>query len=287
MKKTLQDLTIKDAFMFAAVMSEPDYCRQLLSILLEMNILEVSVIAEKTLIYHPEYHGVRLDVLAKENDTFRRFNVEMQVNMEQHLPKRTRYYHAQIDMDALLAGENYELLPDTFVIFICDYDPLGQGLYKYSLRTCCLETGEQIHDGNLTFWFSTKGNNDHNISKELLNFLKYVETPEKTDLVVASDFVNAVSKKVTSIKQSRDWEAKFMLLKELLSDERKSGFNEGLRQNILKILDFKNREEIPAHIKKLIEEELEKESNPDVLEQWFTYALESESADDFMQKIKK
>ena len=100
MRKKLQDLTIKDAFMFAAVMSDAEQCRHLLELVLEMKILEVHVVAEKTISYHPEYHGVRLDVMAEEAGTKRRFNVEMQVKTESALAKRSRYYHAQMDMDA-------------------------------------------------------------------------------------------------------------------------------------------------------------------------------------------
>ena len=57
--KKLQDLTIKDAFMFAAVMSDAEQCKLLLALILEMDILEVDVVAEKSLSYHPEYHGGR------------------------------------------------------------------------------------------------------------------------------------------------------------------------------------------------------------------------------------
>ena len=118
MKKTLQDLTIKDPFMFAAAMSDEEQCRTLLSIILQREILQVTVNTEKTIAYHPEYHGVRLDVLAIENGTKHRFNVEMQVQNQKNLPKRSRYYHAQLDMDALLTGVDYNELPDTYVIFI-------------------------------------------------------------------------------------------------------------------------------------------------------------------------
>ena len=45
--KKLQDLTIKDAFMFAAVMSDAEQCKLLLALILEMDILEVDVVAEK------------------------------------------------------------------------------------------------------------------------------------------------------------------------------------------------------------------------------------------------
>ena len=48
MRKKLQDLTIKDAFMFAAVMSDAEQCH-LLELVLEMKILEVNVVAEKTI----------------------------------------------------------------------------------------------------------------------------------------------------------------------------------------------------------------------------------------------
>ena len=90
MSKQFKDLTIKDAFMFAAVMSDPEECRRLLQLILDMDILEVQVIAEKTMAYHPEYHGIRLDVLAEEQGTKRRFNIEMQVKSQKDLPRRSR-----------------------------------------------------------------------------------------------------------------------------------------------------------------------------------------------------
>ena len=60
MSKQFKDLTIKDAFMFAAVMSDPEQCLQLLRLILDMEVLEVQVIAEKSMAYHPEYHGTRM-----------------------------------------------------------------------------------------------------------------------------------------------------------------------------------------------------------------------------------
>ena len=139
MKRTLQDLTIKDPFMFAAVMSDENQCKSLLSLVLEMEILHVTVVTEKTLAYHPEYHGVRLDVFAVEDGTRRRFNVELQVKDNKNLPRRSRYYHAQLDMDALVTGIDYNELPDTYVIFICDYDPMDSLFYRYTIANQCQE----------------------------------------------------------------------------------------------------------------------------------------------------
>ena len=76
--KTLQDLTIKDNFMFSAVMAEEENCRGLLKLVTDIPVGRVEISRERSFAYHPEYRGVRLDVYAKdENNT--RYNVEMQV----------------------------------------------------------------------------------------------------------------------------------------------------------------------------------------------------------------
>lgn len=75
-RKTLRELTIKDNFMFGAVMCDEENCRRLLELVLEFQIDRVVVSKEKCMVYHPEYKGIRLDVYAKdENNTH--YNVEM------------------------------------------------------------------------------------------------------------------------------------------------------------------------------------------------------------------
>lgn len=264
MRKRLQDLTIKDAFMFAAVMSDVEQCRHLLELVLEMKILEVNVVAEKTISYHPEYHGVRLDVVAEEAGTKRRFNVEMQVKTESALAKRSRYYHAQMDMDALLTGETYDQLPDTYVIFICDFDPFGSCLYRYTSRNRILETGELLGDGNQTIILSTKGKNKSEVPAALVNFLQYVgqETDEaETD----DDYVRLLQEQIKRIKQNRDWEGKYMLLEEMMRDEREEGRQEGqerMSQLILLLLKQNRNEDIAkAAADRDYQEQLFKEFN--------------------------
>lgn len=143
--------------------------------------------------------------------------MEMQVKKEANLPKRSRYYHSQIDMEVLLSGKDYEQLPDTYVIFICDYDSMGENLYQYSLRTCCEENGRVVRDGSFTYWLNTKGSNDSKVSAALRSFLKYVENPKEICLDESSDFVQEVEKQVEQIKKSRDWEAKEWSIKKIQS----------------------------------------------------------------------
>ena len=119
-KKKLKDLTLKDNFMFGAVMMEANNCRDFLELALGLSVDHVEVSKEKSIVYHPDFHGVRLDVYAKDEHNTR-YNVEMQVARKDELGKRDRYYHSQIDMDLLLSGSSYRDLPKVYVIFVCDF----------------------------------------------------------------------------------------------------------------------------------------------------------------------
>ena len=167
-RKTLQELTIKDNFMFAAVMLETGNAKGLLERALGIKVDHVEISYEKSIVYNPEYKGVRLDVFLKD-DAGTHFNVEMQA-ASQKLEKRARYYHDQIDMEMLVSGAEYESLPDNYVIFICDYDPLGLKKYKYTVRhTLAEDSTYEYVDGRHTVFLSTVGTNEKDVPEALVN----------------------------------------------------------------------------------------------------------------------
>ena len=135
--KPIKDLVFKDNFMFAAVMMDEDIAKGVPERTLGIEISRVEVSYEKSIVYNPEYKGVRLDAYVKDQQGTH-FDVEMQVANEE-IKKRARYYHSQIDMELLLAGTDYVNLPNTYVIFICDFDPLGLGKYKYTMKQIVAE----------------------------------------------------------------------------------------------------------------------------------------------------
>ncbi len=225
--RSLQELTIKDNFMFGAVMLDAEICREAIERALGIPIERVEVDREKSIVYHPKYRGVRLDAYARdEHHTC--YNVEMQVKTEKALMKRSRYYHSQIDMDILLTNTDYELLPNTCVIFICDFDPFGKGFYRYTQQKLCQELPElSMEDGAHTIILSTKGTNTDDVSPELVEFLKYVETP--TDDIDPSEdpFVQKLKETIKKIKADREMGANSMTLEDLIRDERKEARKEG------------------------------------------------------------
>ena len=277
--RKFKDLTIRDAFMFAAVMSDPEICRRVLELALGIPISEVHIQTEKTMAYHSEYHGVRLDVYAADADRTR-FNVEMQVTLQRFLPKRSRYYHDQIDMDALLAGDSYENLPDTYVIFICDFDPFGDGLYRYSTGMVCEETGKSVSDGVRTVYLNAHGRNRDGIPEELLQFLNYVKNTGRAEEISTTDsFVRHLQDSIDKIKQNRGMEERYMLLEEMMRNEKREGNTEGKQEFLLTALEFKFS--VPSELK----EKIMSETDIEKLNLWFQLSLKVSSLEEFEQNM--
>ena len=273
--RKFKDLTIRDAFMFAAVMSDPEICRRVLELALGIPISEVHIQTEKTMAYHSEYHGVRLDVYAADADRTR-FNVEMQVTLQRFLPKRSRYYHNQIDMDALLAGDSYENLPDTYVIFICDFDPFGDGLYRYSTGMVCEETGKSVSDGVKTVYLNAHGRNRDGIPEELLQFLDYVKNTGRTEEISTTDsFVRHLQDSIDKIKQNRGMEERYMLLEEMMRNEKQKGIQEGSQKMLVQCIieSLESKFAIPVELR----ENIISETESDKLNAWFQLSLKASS----------
>lgn len=228
LSKEFQELTIIDNFMFIAVMQDPENSKMFLEMLFGVPIERIEVSGETALNYHPKHRSVRLDVYIKDEDNTR-YNIEMQAYNKDSIVKRTRYYHSQIDMNLISTGTKYKDLPDTFVIFICDFDPFGKKKYCYTVKNKCVEDSSiEIKDGVTSIYLSTRGENKTEVSKELVNFLDFVrEKAEGSKKDYGDAFVKQLQKSIEEIKQSREWGDRYMGLKEWLEDEYDEGLEKG------------------------------------------------------------
>lgn len=285
-QKRLQDLTIKDNFMFGAVMSIEENCIAFLEMVLGFPIEKVVVSKERSMIYHPEYRGVRLDIYARD-EKHTHYNVEMQARRQADLGKRSRYYHSQIDVECLEKGLPYEELPNTFVIFICDFDPFGCGLYYYSFQNECQEdTRAKLCVGNKTIFLSTKGKNKEQMPQSLVKFLKFVEADlAESEEDFDDELVRQFQTSIRKIKTSREMGERYMLFEELLKEERQEGLAQGRQENareyILEVLADKG--EVPAALKEsLCEVDSEEE-----LKRLFKLAAKVESTEAFQKIVEE
>ena len=292
-RKTLQDLTIKDNFLFGAVMQVEENCRGFLELVLGFPIAHVVVSKEKSMVYHPEYKGVRLDIYA-EDENHTHYNVEMQMRKKRALGKRSRYYHSQMVMEALESGEDYETIPDSFVIFVCDFDPFDKELYCYTFGSECEEDKEvELDDGCHTIFLSTRGNNDGDVSPELVRFLRFVTADlEESERDFEDGLVRRFQETIREIKADREMGGRYMIFEEMLREEKQEGRLEGRlegihagkleakRESVLELLEELG--EIPQALQDRIEslEDLEQ------LKILFKMAAKADSIPAFMEQAE-
>ena len=97
------------------------------------------------------------------------------------------------------------------MIFICMFDPFGDGLYQYTFEERCLENSRPLGDGTIKIFLNVKGKNNQEVPNALVDFLKYVEN--STDACV-NEFSNTnlqkLHEKVLKLKESRELEENYV-----------------------------------------------------------------------------
>ena len=256
-------------------MCDEDNCKEFLEMVLQIPIKRVEVSKEKSIVYHPEYKGVRLDVYAKDEHNTH-FNVEMQAIRKKALGKRARYYHSQIDMELLRSGDDYTKLPDAYVIFICDFDPFGENKYCYTFANQCLEvSGLHQMDGSKSIFLSTKGKNKADISEKIVNFLEFVEADlSESERNFNDEFVRKLQKSVQSVKASREMEEYYMNFELFIKEERA----EAKAEVVIELL-----EEVGT-VSDELREMIMCEINSETLTKWIKLAAKSDSVEEFLEK---
>ncbi len=204
--KAWEELEIKDDFMFAKVMRDKKLCKKLLERLLQTKIRDIVYLEEqKSINIEKDAKSIRLDVYIEEGN--RVFDLEMQTTDKRNLPKRSRYYQGMIDLNTIEKGENYKKLKESYVIFICTFDPFHQEKAQYTFENFCIEDKElRLNDGAKKIFFNAKDYINAE-DEEIREFLKYVNG-EKSD----SAFVKEIEDRVAQIKASEEWRLEYMTL---------------------------------------------------------------------------
>ena len=217
--KPFDELTIKDDFMFGAVMSEEKNLKPLLEYILNIKIAHITYPErQKTISANYGYKSVRLDVYC-EDDNNTVYNIEIQVANEKDLAKRIRYYHDMIDINILEQGRKVTELKNSIVIFICDFDYYGKDRYMYTFKGQCQEDNSvYLDDGTLSVVLYINGSVGE-INEELKAALKYMagQAPPK------GTYADNLDKAVKKVKINEKWRRDYMTLAMNLDEEREFG----------------------------------------------------------------
>ena len=140
-----------------------------LQIVLEKPDLKVLDVRTLVFVENLLNRSVRLDILATDS-TGAKLNVEVQRSDKGAGRKRARYNSSMMDANLLKKGEDFDKLPETWVIFITENDVMGKGLPLYPIERCFLGTGERFEDGSHILYVNGAYRGDTPIGKLMHDF---------------------------------------------------------------------------------------------------------------------
>lgn len=231
LQKPVEELTFADDGMFQAVLRDPAICAELVELLLGVQVDHVDYPAlEKAIEPFYTTKGVRLDVYLKDKNKV--IDVELQSYEQKALGKRMRYYEAMLDMDALMKGEDYENLKESYIVFICKYDPFIDenkkpfGLPRYTFSNTCSENNlVNLDDKSLKVVYNStafEAEKDERI-KALLRFVQTNEAGQ-------DDFSNRLNALVEKMKENEKFRRDYAAMNLHDRDIRKAAKEEGLAE---------------------------------------------------------
>jgi predicted transposase/invertase (TIGR01784 family) len=109
-------------------------------------------------------------------------------------------------------SEHYRKLRPCYVIFICTFDPLGAGLYLYTVkRTVQENTSIKYEDGDYSLYFNTKGTVGE-IPEPMKEILKYINDPESYPVKETEvDVIKKIDEAVRFNQHSPEWRAEYKM----------------------------------------------------------------------------
>lgn len=242
-------LTITNRFMFYKVFTTyPDVCKRMLEILLGIKIAKIEYPkGERVFEIDYDAHSVRLDIFTQDKNHL--YDIEMQVESEEDLPERARYYQGIMDSASLKPGEPYKNLKDSIVIFICLSDPFGRGEAKYEFENLDVKNGKsKLGDRTKKIFFNVAKYDKITDDEELRTLLGYFSA-SKTDSV----FTASLEKLVKIARHNEQWRQTYMTLERWKYYTEREGIRKGIQTGILQGIQQQKAED-----EKLLKKEREK-----------------------------
>lgn len=141
---------IDDFFMNIVFHERPLETSELLKIILGRDDITVTSSISQSLVTNTYGHSARFDIKAVD-DKGKIYDIEIQRANKGASEKRARYYSSMIDFSALEKGkEDFNDLPETYVIMICEHDyfKMGKPIYiidRYIGNCLFLPFNDQQH----------------------------------------------------------------------------------------------------------------------------------------------
>ena len=158
-----------DDFMSKVFEDDIEATEFLLRTILQWDDLEVTESKGQVSIKNLRGRSVRLDIKAKDKDG-KLYDIEVQRADKGAGAKRARYSSAILDANALLPGQGFDELTETYVIFITEHDVLRGGFPIYHINRKIEEPGMTFCDKSHILYVNGQYRGDDAIGRLMHDF---------------------------------------------------------------------------------------------------------------------
>ena len=173
-----------DDFMSVCFKDSPEAANRVLGIILGKPDIQVRKV--ETQVEYRNLYGrsIRLDMVAEDSEGV--YNCEIQRADRGATPRRARYHGSLMDANQSTAGEPYEDIPETFIIFITERDHFHEGKPMYRFDRHCREIDRDLEDGMHIIYVNGEYRGDDDIGRLMHDFhctsaddMQYTELAER------------------------------------------------------------------------------------------------------------
>lgn len=158
-----------DEFMTKCFEDNVECTELVLRIIMDKDDLKVKSARTQYTVKNLQGRSVRLDIFA-DDSMDRKYNIEVQKSEKGAGSKRARYNSSLMDANAILPGDDVELLPENYVIFITESDLFGMGLPVYHIDRVVEETGMPFRDASHILYVNGAYRGDDPLGKLMHDF---------------------------------------------------------------------------------------------------------------------
>ena len=124
-------------------------------------------------------------------------------------------------------GMDYMQLKQSFVIFVCTFDPFQLGRHIYTFTNRCVEDPDLLlNDGTQKIILNTKGIFD-DVRPELKRLLNFIDGRQPEDA-----FTQDLSEAVESAKRNEKWRLDYMTLQMAYDEKYREGLEAGIQRGV-------------------------------------------------------
>lgn len=189
---------IDDVF-FEILAEDPGVMQEMLRVILQDPGLIVESVTPQRTVSNLMGRAVRMDAWCHLGDG-RECNVEVQRSDNDDHLRRVRYNASGITWTKSTKGDVFEHIPDVCIVYISEFDFLGEGRTIYHIDKVIRESGTIVDDGLTEIFVNTKINDGSDIGDLMQCFLKeQVDNPKFPKLSARVNELKNTEKGVSAV----------------------------------------------------------------------------------------